>query len=65
MIPDPIDMGDEMFDAMDWNLLGLWFGAVATLLGAIGTVTAVFVAVTNRCGMVGELPPLRNDLCLH
>lgn len=34
-------------DSVDWNLLGVWFGAVATLLGAIGTVTAVFVAISN------------------
>lgn len=47
MIPDPFDMADEILDSVDWNLLGVWFGAIATLLGAIGTVTAVFVAINN------------------
>jgi hypothetical protein len=42
-----IDIGEEIFDVVDVNILGVWFGAVATLLGAIGTVTAVFVAIHN------------------
>jgi hypothetical protein len=44
VIPDPIDIGD-VFDDVDWNILGAWFTGVATLLGAIGTVTAVVVAL--------------------
>jgi hypothetical protein len=46
LLPTPL-IADEIFDLMDWNILGVWFGAVATLLGAIGTVTAVFVAINN------------------
>ncbi len=46
MIPDdPIDVGDDIVGAVDWNLVGVWFTGLATLLGAIGTVTAVFVAL--------------------
>jgi hypothetical protein len=47
VLPDPIEIGDELMSSVDWNVYGVWFGAIATLLGAIGTVTAVFVALSN------------------
>jgi hypothetical protein len=47
VLPDPIDIGDGLTSSVDWNVYGVWFAAIATLLGAIGTVTAVFVALGN------------------
>jgi hypothetical protein len=67
VIPDLFNIGGEFLDTVDWNLLGVWFAAFATLLGAIGTVGAVFVGLNQakqaRAAAAGLCPePARSNI---
>jgi hypothetical protein len=45
VIPDPIDIGDDIVDAVDWNgVLGLWLQPMATVLTGLFALVAAIVA---------------------
>jgi ribosomal silencing factor RsfS len=47
VIPDPIDAGDDIIDAVDWNaLLGLWLQPLATIIA--GTLAVLAAAIAYR-----------------
>ena len=52
VIPDPIDVGDDILDAVDWNaVLSLWLQPLATVIAgllAIGAAAIAYVAVTRQ-----------------
>jgi hypothetical protein len=57
VFPDPIDIGEETFDVVDWNLLAVWVGALGTLATA---VVAIVAAVYAK----GQLDKARNPYVL-
>ncbi|ASW91269.1 hypothetical protein [Mycobacterium marseillense] len=56
---DPIDIIGDAFDGIDWNILGVWFGAFGTLVAAVGTVGALIWTVQSANAARAETLQLR------
>lgn len=49
-------------NAVDWNVIGVWFAGIATLLAAIGTVSALFFTIRSTNKARRETLALRREV---